>query len=94
MSRKASFPPLSASSPPTSQALVALIGTTITPYMQLIVQSSVVEHGVTPRDYKYTRFDTVFGVFSDIVAVFIIISTAATLHVSGNTPSRAPPRPQ
>ncbi len=61
-------------------ALVALIGTTITPYMQLFVQSSVVEKGVTPRDYKYTRFDTVFGViFSDLVSIFIIIATAATL---------------
>jgi Mn2+/Fe2+ NRAMP family transporter len=72
--------------PTALQALVALIGTTITPYMQLFVQSSVVEKGVTPRDYKYTRFDTVFGVIlSDIVSVFIIIATAATLHVNGIT---------
>ena len=64
--------------------LVALIGTTITPYMQLFVQSSVVEKGVTPRDYKYTRFDTVFGViFSNLVSVFIIIATAAALYGHG-----------
>jgi NRAMP (natural resistance-associated macrophage protein)-like metal ion transporter len=69
----------------TLQVLVALIGTTITPYMQLFVQSSVVEKGVTPRDYKYTRFDTVFGaIFSDVIAAFIIIATAATLYASGN----------
>jgi NRAMP (natural resistance-associated macrophage protein)-like metal ion transporter len=62
--------------------VVALIGTTITPYMQLFVQSGIVEKGVTPRDYKYTRFDTVFGaIFSDVIAVFIIIATAATLYV-------------
>jgi len=68
------------------QMLVALIGTTITPYMQLFVQSAVVERGVTPRDYKYTRFDTVFGaIFSDVIAAFIIIATAATLYATGNT---------
>lgn len=72
--------------PQAIQALVALIGTTITPYMQLFVQASVVEKGVTLRDYKYTRFDTVIGaVLSNAVSVFIIIATAATLFVSGHT---------
>src|SRR4051812_5435124 len=37
--------------------LIALIGTTITPYMQLYVQSSVVEKGVTPAEYRYTQVD-------------------------------------
>jgi Mn2+/Fe2+ NRAMP family transporter len=68
------------------QALVALIGTTITPYMQLFVQATVVEKGVTPRDYKYTRFDTIVGVvLSNAVSIFIIIATAATLHTNGVT---------
>ncbi len=72
--------------PGALQALVALIGTTITPYMQLFVQASVVEKGVTPRDYKYTRFDTVIGVLmSNAVSIFIIIATAATLHIAGIT---------
>src|SRR5205085_5174071 len=71
--------------PAALAALVALIGTTITPYMQLFVQSSVVEKGVTPSDYKYTRFDTVFGaILSDTISVFIIVATAATLYVHGN----------
>lgn len=70
--------------PSALQDLVALIGTTITPYMQLFVQSSVVEKGVTPRDYKYTRFDTIFGViFSDLISVFIIVATAAALYGKG-----------
>ncbi|MEA2573545.1 MAG: hypothetical protein QOH93_843 [Chloroflexia bacterium] len=70
--------------PQDLQVMVALIGTTITPYMQLFVQSSVVEKGVTPRDYKYSRFDTVFGaIFSNLIAIFIIIATAATLHTRG-----------
>lgn len=72
--------------PAALATLVALIGTTITPYMQLFVQSSIVEKGVTARDYKYTRFDTVFGVIiADTVSVFIIIATAATLYVHGKT---------
>ncbi len=64
--------------------LIALIGTTISPYMQLYVQSSVVEKGVTPDEYRYTLFDVIVGtVFSGVVAVFIIIATAATLFPHG-----------
>jgi Mn2+/Fe2+ NRAMP family transporter len=64
--------------------LIALIGTTISPYMQLYVQSSVVEKGVTPDEYRYTRFDVIVGTVSaGIVAAFIIIATAATLHAHG-----------
>ncbi|MFL5801032.1 MAG: Nramp family divalent metal transporter [Roseiflexaceae bacterium] len=62
------------------QLLIAMIGTTISPYMQLYVQSSVVEKGVTPADYRYTRFDVYIGtLFAGLVAAFIIIATAATL---------------
>jgi Mn2+/Fe2+ NRAMP family transporter len=64
--------------------LIALIGTTISPYMQLYVQSSVVEKGVTPDEYRYTRFDVIVGTISaGIVATFIIIATAATLYPRG-----------
>jgi NRAMP (natural resistance-associated macrophage protein)-like metal ion transporter len=64
--------------------LIALIGTTISPYMQLYVQSSVVEKGVTPDEYRYTVFDVIVGtVFSGVVAVFIIVATAATLFPHG-----------
>jgi len=64
--------------------LIALIGTTISPYMQLFVQSSVVEKGVTPDEYRYTRFDVIVGtLFAGIVAAFIIIATAATLYPKG-----------
>lgn len=81
---KSFFTPTISLKPQDLQVMVALIGTTITPYMQLFVQSSVVEKGVTPRDYKYSRFDTVFGsVFSNVIAIFIIIATAATLHTRG-----------
>ena len=59
---------------------VALIGTTITPYMQFYVASAVAERGMGPADYRYTRLDTVSGsIFADIVSMFIIIATAAAI---------------
>jgi len=68
------------------QLLIALIGTTVSPYMQLYIQSSVVEKGVTPEEYRYTRFDVITGtVFAGIVASFIIIATATTLYPRGIT---------
>ncbi len=64
--------------------LVALIGTTISPYMQVFVQSSVVEKGVTEEDYNLTRADVWIGtVFAISVAFFITVATAATLHKAG-----------
>jgi NRAMP (natural resistance-associated macrophage protein)-like metal ion transporter len=70
--------------------LIALIGTTISPYMQLYVQSSVVEKGVTPDEYRYTVFDVIVGtVFSGLVAIFIIVATAATLFPHGLHVDRA-----
>ncbi|HKC65177.1 MAG TPA: Nramp family divalent metal transporter [Pyrinomonadaceae bacterium] len=60
---------------------VAVVGTTISPYMQVFVQSSVVEKGITPDDYKLTRADVWTGtVFSNLIVFFIVVSTAATLH--------------
>ena len=64
--------------------VVALIGTTISPYMQVFVQSSVVEKGVTEEDYALTRVDVWTGtVFAIAVAFFITVATAATLHAAG-----------
>jgi NRAMP (natural resistance-associated macrophage protein)-like metal ion transporter len=64
--------------------VMALIGTTITPFMQLYVQSSVVEKRLDKEDLSVARADAVFGViFANVIAAFIVISTAATLHVSG-----------
>ena len=66
--------------------VVALIGTTITPFMQLDVQSSVVEKGLGEEDLPMARADAVIGVvFANIVAAFIVITTAATLHAKGIT---------
>jgi Mn2+/Fe2+ NRAMP family transporter len=63
---------------------VGVIGTTITPWMQFYLQSSIVEKGVTVRQYKATRLDVIIGsIFTDIVAWFIVVVCAATLFVHG-----------
>ncbi|HSE33405.1 MAG TPA: Nramp family divalent metal transporter [Pyrinomonadaceae bacterium] len=63
---------------------VAIVGTTISPYMQVYVQSSVVEKGVTPDDYSKTRTDVWVGtIFAMVIVFFIIVSTGATLHKAG-----------
>jgi Mn2+/Fe2+ NRAMP family transporter len=63
---------------------IAVIGTTIAPWMQFYLQSSIVEKGVTKRQYSASRIDVVAGcVFTDIVAWFIIVACAATLYASG-----------
>lgn len=64
--------------------VVAIVGTTISPYMQVYVQSSVVEKGVTSDDYRRTRIDVWVGtVFAILIAFFIVVSTSATLHKHG-----------
>jgi NRAMP (natural resistance-associated macrophage protein)-like metal ion transporter len=63
---------------------VAVIGTTISPYMQVYVQSSVVDKGVTAENYGKTKTDVWVGtIFAILIVFFIIVSTAATLHKTG-----------
>src|SRR6202789_4014754 len=63
---------------------VGVIGTTITPWMQFYLQSSIVEKGITVKNYKASRLDVIVGsIFSDIVAWFMIEACAATLYVHG-----------
>lgn len=64
--------------------IVAVIGTTISPYMQVFIQSSVVEKGVRLENYRLTRADVWIGtVFAILIVFFLVVSTAATLHVHG-----------
>lgn len=64
--------------------IMALIGTTITPFMQVYVQSSVVEKGMDRDDLPLVRADVIAGtIFACAIAAFITIATAATLHVQG-----------
>ncbi len=65
--------------------VIGLVGTTIAPWMQFYLQASVVEKGVTRRQYKASQLDVVVGcVFTDVVAWFIIVACAATLYVHGH----------
>jgi NRAMP (natural resistance-associated macrophage protein)-like metal ion transporter len=67
-------------------ALVGLIGTTITPYMQIFQQSSTVERGVVRTTYGDERIDAYAGsIFSNFMSITMIIATAATLHQAGQT---------
>ncbi|MBK7709018.1 MAG: divalent metal cation transporter [Acidobacteria bacterium] len=66
--------------------VMALIGTTITPFMQVYVQSSVVEKALDEEDLPLARADVVVGtIFACLIAAFIVICTAATLHLRGVT---------
>ena len=64
--------------------LIGIIGTTITPWMQFYLQSTIVEKGVRVKDYKYTKAEVIVGsIITDVVAFFIIVACAATLFKSG-----------
>lgn len=64
--------------------VIGIIGTTIAPWMQFYMQSSVIEKGLKMRDYKFTLIDIVIGcLVTVIVAFFIIVACASTLHENG-----------
>ncbi|MGA7294015.1 MAG: divalent metal cation transporter, partial [Terriglobales bacterium] len=64
--------------------VIGVVGTTIAPWMQFYLQSSVVEKGVTRRQYGTSKVDVIVGcIFTDVVAWFIIVACAATLYVHG-----------
>jgi Mn2+/Fe2+ NRAMP family transporter len=63
---------------------VALIGTTITPYIQLYEAGAVVDKGVKPEDYRFQRVDAIVGaILAAFVAMSIIVATGATIGGSG-----------
>jgi Mn2+/Fe2+ NRAMP family transporter len=64
--------------------LIATAGTTITPYMQLYLQSAVVERGVREDELGHEQREAVLGaVFANVIAASIIIATGATLFTHG-----------
>lgn len=66
--------------------IMALIGTTITPFMQVYVQSSVVEKQMDVENLRLVRADVITGTtFAIIIAAFIVICAGATLHLQGIT---------
>jgi Mn2+/Fe2+ NRAMP family transporter len=63
---------------------IGVVGTTIAPWMQFYLQSSIVEKGIPVKDYAASRLDVVVGsFFTDLVAWFIVVACAATLFVHG-----------
>ncbi|NOY64301.1 MAG: divalent metal cation transporter [Nitrospirae bacterium] len=63
---------------------IAIIGTTITPWMQFYLQSSIAEKGIKKEDYSATRLDVVVGCsITDIVSFFIIVTCATVLFPAG-----------
>src|SRR5437667_5426163 len=65
--------------------VIGLVGTTIAPWMQFYLQASVVEKGVTARQYRASRWDVILGcLFAAVVAWFIIVACAATLYAKGH----------
>jgi len=64
--------------------LIGLVGTTIAPWMQFYLQSSVVEKGIRKDRYWISRWDVVVGcIVTDVIAFFIIVACAYTLHSRG-----------
>lgn len=63
---------------------IAIIGTTITPWMQFYLQSSIAEKGIKKTHLKWSRVDVVSGcLITDIIAFFIIVACATTLFPKG-----------
>jgi len=64
--------------------VIGLIGTTIAPWMQFYMQSSVIEKGLKISEYKYVLMDVILGcTVTVVVAFFIIVACAATLNKNG-----------
>jgi NRAMP (natural resistance-associated macrophage protein)-like metal ion transporter len=64
--------------------VIALIGTTITPYMQFFVQAAVVDKGTDAAHVNEEKVEVAVGsIFANVIVIFIQIATAATLYVQG-----------
>ncbi|HEY5976152.1 MAG TPA: Nramp family divalent metal transporter [Geobacteraceae bacterium] len=64
--------------------MIGVVGTTIAPWMQFYQQSAVVEKGITIEQYSFSRLDVIIGcVMAIVVAFFIVIACASTIHTQG-----------
>lgn len=83
---RGAFIPIIRADPDYLFLLVALLGTTITPFMQLFQQSSTVERGVARGHYGPERLDAYAGaIFANLISITMIIATAATLFQAGQS---------
>ncbi len=79
----AATPPTFSHDPGYLLMVIGIIGTTITPWGQFYVQATIVDKGITAKTYAYTRWDVLVGAFfTGFIAFFIVVATAATLHVN------------
>ena len=63
---------------------VALIGTTVSPYMQLYAAAGVVDRGASPADYRNVRLDAIAGaLFACLISITIIIATGSAIGGQG-----------
>jgi Mn2+/Fe2+ NRAMP family transporter len=68
----------------TIAMIIGIIGTTIAPWMLFYMQSSVIEKGLKIKNFKYTLIDIVVGCIATVVvAFFIMVACASTLHING-----------
>lgn len=64
--------------------MIGIVGTTIAPWMQFYQQSAVVEKGITIEQYSFSRLDVIVGcVMAIVVAFFIVVACASTIHLKG-----------
>ena len=64
--------------------LIAMVGTSIAPWMQFYLQAAVVEKGVTAKDYRASRFEVIVGcIGTSVIAFFIIVACAAAIWANG-----------
>jgi Mn2+/Fe2+ NRAMP family transporter len=81
---KQTFEPKIESSAAWILMIIGIVGTTIAPWMQFYLQSSVVEKRIGPDEYRVTRWDVIIGcLMAAVVAFFIVVACGATLHPRG-----------
>lgn len=69
---------------PYISMVIGLVGTTVAPWMQFYMQSSVIEKGLKLENWKLTLADVVVGcLLTVVVAFFIMVACASTLHAHG-----------
>ncbi len=62
------------------QMIIAMVGTSIAPWMQFYLQAAVVEKGITAKEYTQSRIEVIFGcILTDVVAFFIIVACAGAI---------------
>ena len=81
---KQTFEPHIESSAAWILMIIGIVGTTIAPWMQFYLQSSIVEKRIGPEEYRLSRWDVIVGcVVAAVVAFFIVVACGATLYPKG-----------